>query len=297
MHKLFFANLLPGTLLFKRFVLESCIGASNYGGVYLCKDSSQGDRYVAIKIISTQLPEIYQQSCDLERELKFSREVNHPNVIKGEEFFKDQDFIAYTMEYIGGGCLADQIQAKKNYSLPESIKILSQLCSAVQAIHQAGIVHRDIKPDNVLVNQDNWIKVTDFGISTSIKNNSAPLRDNITGSLNYLSPEYVIAGEFDQRSDIYSLGVVAYELLTGRLPFQGKSVLDSLRQRVIYDPTPPHQVYSAVPRPLSYAVMKAIERTPSKRFQSALEFEEALSFIKLPLGLTPWIMQPSLSQG
>lgn len=289
MHKLFFSNLLPGTLLFSRFVLERCLGATHDGGVYLCRDTRAQGKFRAIKILSTRVGEESEICARLLREVNFSQRIQHPNVLRGDEIFRDEDFIAFTMEFVDGGSLADYLEERVSFELMKSIHILSQLCDALGAIHSAGILHRDLKPENVLIASNQTLKVTDFGISSAIDADLAQNRDNITGSLNYLSPEYISNGAYDIRSDIYAIGVIAYEIATGKLPFKGNSLLETLMMRVKFDPTPPH-VAAQVPRPLSLAIMKAISREPEKRFQTIDEIREAFDFIRLPHGLPCWAL-------
>ncbi|MBX7144296.1 MAG: serine/threonine protein kinase [Oligoflexia bacterium] len=289
MHKLFFANLLPGTLLFGRFKLDRCLGATHEGGVYLCADVASAGRATAIKILSRHAGNTEEATARLMRELNFSRWIEHPNILRGEEFFVDEDFVAFSMEFIEGGSLANKLEARERFILPRSLHLISQLCDGMSAVHEAGILHRDLKPENVLISADDRVKVSDFGISSS---NGAPispqLRDRILGSLNYLCPEYLADGEYTVRSDLYSLGVITYEVLTGKLPFGGTSFMDALVKRVRFDPLPPHRLTSCVPRPLSHAVMKALSRRPSDRFSSAAELKEAINFIRLPHGIPVW---------
>lgn len=289
MHKLFFANLLPGTLLFSRFKLERCLGASHEGGVYLCADGARGGALTAIKILSRHVSDAEEATARLMRELNFSRWVQHPNVLRGEEFFSDEDFVAFNMEYVEGGSLAERFEDRERFALPRSIFLLSQLCDGLGAVHESGILHRDLKPENILISSSDAVKVSDFGISSQKDASMSPqCRDRILGSLNYLCPEYLADGEYTLLSDVYSLGVVAYELLTSKLPFSGGSFIEAIVKRVRYDPSPPHQLVSGIPRPLSHAIIKALNRKPEQRFASVAEFKEAINFIRLPHGVPVW---------
>ncbi|MBN8549324.1 MAG: serine/threonine protein kinase [Deltaproteobacteria bacterium] len=284
MNRQFYANLLPGTLLFSRFSLLRCLAAGEAGGVYLVRDTLRANELVAIKILSSTADIDESLSSSLLRELSISRQVNHPNVLQGSEFFRDDEFAAFTMEYIDGGSLADRLESREPFRLTSAIRVLSQICDGLRAIHAAGIVHRDIKPDNILLTSTQNVKIADFGISASDQTSHANTRDSISGSLNYLSPEYVATGNYDVRSDIYAIGVIAYELVTGHLPFGGKSLMEILMQRVRFDPPAPHSFTAHVPRPLSHAILKAMDRNPARRFQSLDEVREAFDFIKLPNG-------------
>jgi serine/threonine protein kinase len=291
MNRQFFANLLPGALLFSRFKLIRCLSAGNAGGVYLVEDTKKDNRLVAIKILSNYANPGDIAESPLLRELKISQRINHPNVLQGEQFFRDEDFAAFTMEFIQGGSLADRLEGRHPFRLEPAIKILSQLCDGMNAIHEAGIIHRDLKPDNVLLTQDGAVKIADFGISAAGAVSAGEPRESISGSLNYLSPEYVATGEYDVRSDIYAIGVIAYELATGQLPFAGKTLMDTLLLRVRFDPPPPHMFAAHVPRPLSHAILKAMDRNPTRRFQTLDEVRDAFDFIRLPNGLPISAMQ------
>lgn len=286
MNRQFFENLLPGTLLFSRFRLVRCLSAGEAGGVYLVTDTANDCKLAAIKILSADSDIDDSMNSSLLRELKISRRINHPNVLQGEEFFRDETFAAFTMQFIEGGSLADRLEKRNPFRLPAAIRILSQICDGLHAIHEAGIVHRDLKPDNILLTRTEIVKIADFGISAADSTTNRSAQDSISGSLNYLSPEYVMSGEYDVRSDIYAIGVIAYELTTGQQPFAGKSLLDTLMQRVRFDPPAPHMFSAHVPRPLSHAILKAMDRNPTRRFQTLDEAREAFDFVRLPNGLS-----------
>jgi serine/threonine-protein kinase len=259
--------------------------------VYLVQDTFNRNVLVAIKVLAVGSGPDDAVSDALLRELNLSRTINHMNVLQGEEFFRDDDFAAFTMEFIEAGSLADRLERREPLRINSVIKILSQLCDGMCAIHDAGIVHRDIQPENILLTSKDVDKISDFGISAKSPSRGGDPRESITGSLNYLSPEYVSTGEYDVRSDIYAIGVIAYELTTGRLPFEGRTLLDTLLQRVRFDPSPPHLYSAHVPRPLSHAILRAMNRNPTRRFQSLEEVRDAFDFIKLPSGLPLWAMQ------
>lgn len=286
MNRQFFSNLLPGTLLFSRFKLVRCLSAGEAGGVYLVTDTANQNKLTAIKILSSDSDFDDSMSSSLLRELKISQRINHPNVLQGQEFFRDEQFTAFTMQFIEGGSLADRLESRHPFRLQPAIKILAQICDGLRAIHDAGIVHRDLKPDNILLTRSEIVKIADFGISAADVTSDTSPQDSISGSLNYLSPEYVVSGEYDVRSDIYAIGVIAYELTTGQLPFGGKSLLDTLMQRVKFDPPAPHMYAAHVPRPLSHAILKAMDRNPTRRFQTLEEVKDAFDFVKLPNGMS-----------
>lgn len=276
MNKLFFANILPGTLLFNRFVAIRLLSATDLGGVYLCHRKENKKELVALKILSSKANFDTNLSASFLREVEMSYRVRHPNVLAIKEFYNDEDFTALCMDYVSGGTLADLMKNKKKLEIPRITNILLQLCRGLQAIHDAEIVHNDLKPENILINAEGRIHIADFGISTTGPEHEPSAERQIIGSMNYLSPELISKGTSDYRSDIYALGVIAYQLITGKLPFQGKNVLESLCARVRFDPTPPERIRSKVPKSLSNLTLKAMQRNPDRRYQSVKDVMQDL---------------------
>lgn len=270
MNKLFFSNLKPGTVLFGKFCVERCLSSGQLGAVYLCSRVVDSNQLVALKILSTPASKSADLSDTFKRELELSCRVIHPNVTAGADFFQDEDFTAFTMEYVSGGTLADAIERDK-FTIDESLKVLFQLAAGLQALHNRGVVHRDLKPENALIDETGHVKISDFGIAVCDGSEDPGSRDRIVGTMNYLSPEYIARGEFDSRSDIYALGVIGYELITGRLPYEGGSLLESLMLRVKSDPISPHLLVPDCSFELSTIIMKAIKRFPEDRYQHVAE--------------------------
>ncbi|MCO6430611.1 MAG: serine/threonine protein kinase [Deltaproteobacteria bacterium] len=283
MHREFFENILAHTLMFERYELLRCISAGPYSGVYLCRDQRRENQECVIKVLCKTT--CYEQDV-LNRffeEIKIARSVQHPNVMSCNEWMNDDDFVAYTMDYLDGGTLADLIDAKGNtISSAEIVTLLMQLCSGVKAIHKAGIVHRDLKPENILISKEGKLRICDFGIAANMNAPGCGDERSIIGSMNYLSPEYVKDGSFDGRSDIYSIGVIAYELATGRLPFAGEGLLETLRLRVRFSPAPPSSLRSGISILLDRMILKALEKDPAKRYQDCDELLKTLNALKSP---------------
>jgi serine/threonine-protein kinase len=279
-NKLFFENLLPGTVLFKRFELVRCLCASEVGAVYLCKSLTSKEE-VALKVIAHHALREQEQSKQFRHEVELSLSLKHPNVVKAHDFFWDDAFVAFSMEYVENGTLADIIDSGERPSVPKALMLLSQICSGLAAIHEKQIVHRDLKPENVLIDREGNAKITDFGIASSQSTSAPSSCAHLLGTVNYLSPEYVTHGHFDERSDIYAFGVIAYELLTGKAPFHGDSLIDTLVRRVRFDPKAPREVNPEVPRALSDLALKAMHRLPEKRYQSANELLSHLELIRV----------------
>lgn len=270
MDKLYFSNIKPGEILFGRFRVERCLSSGQVGGVYLCADLSANEKASALKILSTEAEKNAELGAAFRRELDLSCRVNHPNVASGSDFYQDEQFTAFAMEYVGGGTLADAMERKK-FSAVESLKIMFQLAAGLQALHSRGIIHRDLKPENALINDEGLVKIADFGIAVHQGAEDPAMRDRIVGTMDYLSPEYIAHGVYDHRADIYALGVIGYELITGRLPYSGGSILESLMRRVQTDPPSPNELIPDCSAELGALVMKAIKRSPDERYQYTAE--------------------------
>ncbi|MCB0310964.1 MAG: serine/threonine protein kinase, partial [Bdellovibrionales bacterium] len=192
-----------------------------------------------------------------------------PNVLRSQRFFEDEQYCAFTMEFFESGTLGDLIEKRNLFTISEIINTLEQLLEGVQAIHAAGIIHRDLKPENILIDSNGICKIADFSIAVSGLESKRDRQTNLVGTMNFLSPEYIEKGEVDQRSDLYALGVIAYELITGKLPFQHGSLIDSLMSRVRFDPQHPIRLRADCPMALAEITLRALQRDPKRRYQNA----------------------------
>jgi len=301
MNFLFFSNIQPDTVLFSRFKAVRCLSASAIGAVYLCHDTFHDNQEVALKILSAEAVSDPAKLEELRREMLVSSAIDHPNVVKSSSFFQDDQYSAFTMEFNGGGTLAELIEKHQLFSIEFVEKALIQLCAGLRSIHRAGIIHRDLKPENILIDAAKKLKIADFGVSLPMHSTETECREHLVGTMNYLSPEYIERGQIDERSDIYALGVIGYELITGRLPFQRSSLLESLLSRVRFDPEPPHLVRKDCPLALSAIILKALRRDPQLRFQSAhemmlkLESPGTIDPANLAADMARTSLRPSLS--
>ena len=263
-------SLQPGTVIGGRYEVVKCLGAGSMGMVYACRHRELGGHLVAVKVL---FPEVARDKVALARfrnEIFASYDVSHPNVVRAYEYFRDGDLVAYTMEYVGGGDLASRLDSG---ALPvkETIDILLQMCSGVQAIHDAGIIHRDLKPENILLAEDGTVKITDFGIARTGHGPKLTEHGGVVGTIDYVSPEYILNSHVDWRSDIYAIGILGYEMLTGESPFRADSVYATMTKRLKSDPPLPSALRSEVSQELDRIVMKAMARDPETRYQSASE--------------------------
>ena len=188
------------------------------------------------------------------------------------------------MEYVGGGDLADKLE---DGALPinDAVQILAQICGGVQVIHLAGIIHRDLKPENILLTQDGDVKITDFGIARLGRTSKLTEHGGVVGTIDYVSPEYLEEGHVDARSDIYALGVLAYEMIVGHSPFRGDSVIATMTMRLRSDPAAPDTLREDCPKELSDIILRALQRDPKNRYQEAKEMQVDLNKLAGRLGL------------
>jgi serine/threonine protein kinase len=270
-------NLKAGNVIQGKYEILRCLGAGSMGMVYAVKHLDLQDRILAMKVLYSDVAKDEVQAARFKNEIVASYEVNHPNVVRAYDYFKEGDLIAYTMEYVSGGDLADRLNDENLISIADSISMLKQMASGLAVIHKAGIIHRDLKPENILISSDGSIKITDFGIARTVKGPRLTDHGGIVGTFAYVSPEYLEYGKLDCRSDIYSIGVLAYEMIVGSAPHDGNNVIESMHAKLSTDPKEPYLLRKECPKPLSDIIMKALARNPDYRFQNAEELLTALA--------------------
>ena len=269
-------HLEPGSVVDRRYRVVRRLGVGSSGVVYLCQHIDLPDVPLALKMIwpdgqrgNFALRDPAQRFYE---EFKNTCKVSHRNVVRTFGFVREGDLIGYAMEYVEGGSLKQWLHEKQTVSYQEVIDLLLQIATGVQAIHNAQIIHRDLKPTNILLSSQGEVKITDFGIARSIGGTVLTAAGNIVGTVGYLSPEYLAHRMVSHLGDIYSLGVVGYEILTGKLPFRAPSVFETVQLKLKTDPQPPHLGTSSCPPELSMMILKALRRDPAHRYQSANEF-------------------------
>ena len=249
------------------------IGSGGMGAVYLGRDPEL-DRQVAIKVIREEVHE--QEVLDrFFREARAAAALRHANIItvfaSGQQDHKP--YIA--MEYIEGESFADIIKQRKNLPLADKVSYLEQLCAGLAFAHKAGIVHRDVKPANIMIDGEGVVRILDFGIAR-IEGSAMTQDGTMMGSLNYMSPEQMLGKPVDQRSDIFSVGSVAYELLCYQQAFKG-NLNDGLLHRLPHeDPPLLKEIYPALPLAIEQVVMRALEKDPGRRYQNLTDMRTAL---------------------
>jgi len=274
-----FLKLQPGTIVNGRYEIIKCLGTGSMGMVYVCRHLELAGHIVAMKVLFNEVVRDEVVRTRFINEIIASYGVNHVNVVRAYEYFQDGDIVAFTMEYVDGGDLADKLALREPIPIDQTIEWLGQMCRGVQAIHDAGIVHRDLKPENILLTQDGHVKITDFGIARTGTGPKLTEYGGVVGTIDYVSPEYLERGQVDARLDIYALGVLGYEMITGVIPFQGNSVVETMTLRLKTIPEPPSSLREDCSEELSRIIMQALRKDPSDRYQTAIEMCQDLEYL------------------
>ncbi|MGB7683073.1 MAG: tetratricopeptide repeat protein [Candidatus Acidiferrales bacterium] len=261
-----------GRVLGNRYEILQLLGEGGMGAVYKASDREL-DRLVALKVIR---PELAQNSDALRRfkqELILARQVTHRNVIRIFDLGEADGVKFITMEYIEGRDLKSLLREKGKFPPAEAVDIVEQICRALEAAHAEGVIHRDLKPQNVMTDGQGKASVMDFGIASSMELSGGGMTQTgaLVGTPEYMSPEQAMGEKVDARSDLFSLGIIFYELLTGNSPYKAETAMASLYKRTVEPPRPPIEMDSDVPQELSDIVLHCLEIDPTKRFASATE--------------------------
>jgi eukaryotic-like serine/threonine-protein kinase len=271
-----------------RYEIAELLGQGGMARVFRGTDTVLG-RSVAVKVLSPQYAQDDQFVARFRREAQAAAGLNHPNIVSVYDTGSQGDVHFIVMEYVEGRTLRDVIR-QEGPLLPERVAEIGQAVSrALASAHQAGLVHRDIKPGNIMLTRDGEVKVMDFGIARTSTGDTLTQTAAVLGTASYLSPEQAQGSSVDARSDIYSLGCVLYEMLTGRAPFTGDSPVAIAYKHVREDPVPPGRINPDVPDSLEAVVMKAMAKNPENRYQTADELREDLERAAqgLPILATP----------
>ncbi len=276
---------LVGERLFGDYVIARKLGEGGMGAVYLARQEAINQE-LAIKVLHGQAAQSAEIIERFNREARVISMLTHPNIIRVFVFGRTPNNLMYmAMEYVKGRELREEMRKGPLDEL-DAIKVMKQTCSALQEAHDLDIVHRDLKPDNILLTEfrgeSMFVKILDFGIAkiTNQEGQEKQLTQAgiVYGTPEYLSPEQAQAKPLDHRTDIYSLGVMLYEIMVGKVPYQSASAVEVLTMHVFNEPTPPSQVAPHRVSPSMEAIiMKAMAKKPEDRYQSALEFFSALA--------------------
>lgn len=275
---------LVGQRLFGDYVITRKLGEGGMGAVYLARQQAI-NQDIAIKVLHGRAAESAEIIERFNREARVIAMLTHPNIIRVFIFGRTPDNLMYlAMEYVKGRELREELRKGPMDELT-AIKIIKQTCSALQEAHDLDIVHRDLKPDNILLTEfrgeSHFVKILDFGIAKITNQEGAEKQLTqagiVYGTPEYLSPEQAQAKQLDHRTDIYSLGVMLYEIMTGKVPYQSSSAVEVLTMHVFNEPVPPSQVAPGRLSPtMENIILKAMAKNPENRFSSALDMFRAL---------------------
>src|ERR671932_355877 len=258
-----------------RYRIIRKLGSGGMANVYLAEDQELGRR-VAINILNDRHAGDDQFIERFRREAKNAAGLSHPNIVSIFDRGEAEGTYYIAMEFLDGRSLKELIVTRGPAPIARSIEYTRQILAALAHAHRHGIVHRDIKPHNVVVNSDGRLKVTDFGIARSGASQMTEV-GSIIGTAQYLSPEQARGAPVDQRSDVYSVGVVLYEMLTGRVPYTGDTALEIAMKHLQEVPTPPSELRPEIPEDPDMIAMRALSKDSADRYQTAEEMEADLN--------------------
>jgi tetratricopeptide (TPR) repeat protein/TolB-like protein len=278
----------PGSSFGARYRIESLLGQGGMGAVYKAYDIELG-RTVAIKLVRPELAASLETMQRFKQELLLASKISHKNILRIYDL-GDLDGIKFiTMAFVEGSDLADLIEKTGRLPLDRALKFTMQFCAAMEAAHREGVVHRDLKPQNILIDHADNLYVSDFGLAKSLAPEAATMTrtGQLMGTPRYMSPEQVEAKELDHRSDLYSLGLILFEIFTAELPFRGDSALQIMFQRVTALPKDPRTLRPELPDYLANIILKCLERDPANRYQNAREILVDLEAHNAPVVSAP----------
>lgn len=269
-----------GKKLDGRYEITELIGVGGMADVYKAVDVME-NRVVAVKILKDEFSQNEEFLRRFRNESKAIAVLSHPNIVKIYDVGFTDEINFIVMEYIDGITLKEFIEQQGVLRWKDALHFVTQILRALQHAHDKGIVHRDIKPQNIMLFADGTIKVMDFGIARFSRVDGKTLSDKTIGSVHYISPEQARGDMTDERSDIYSVGVMLYEMLTGRKPFDGDNPVAIAVKHMQEEPVPPCELMPSIPEALEEIVLHAMEREPARRYQSAAEMIKDIDTFKL----------------
>ncbi|MFL6196005.1 MAG: protein kinase domain-containing protein [Thermoanaerobaculia bacterium] len=267
----------PGALLGQRFEIVSVLGAGGMGIVYKARDRELDD-VVALKMLKRDLWGDRTQLERLKSEIKLARKITHPNILRTHDFGEIDGIPYISMEYVRGVTLRYMLDQTRRLPYSAGLRLAKQLCAGLAAAHSVGVLHRDIKPENLILEPTGNAKLMDFGIARPI-DRVAPGQTQagfIVGTPHYLAPEILQGREADPRSDLYSCGVVLYEIFAGTLPFEGPTAMEIMVKHLREEPPPPSTRWKEIPPALEAAILRCLRKDPDERYRSIAELQRDL---------------------
>ncbi len=274
-----FASLSPGERFADRYEVIDAIGGGGMGMVYRARDLEL-DEEIAIK---TLRPEMVSDAALVDRfktEIRLARKISHRNVVRTHDFGESSGVYYLTMEYVEGITVRELIDSRGQLGVSSTLAIGSQLAESMEVAHEQGVIHRDIKPQNLLLDADGVLKVMDFGVARLAERTTSLTEAGlIVGTPAYMSPEQLLSESTEASSDLYSAGVLLYECLTGKLPFEAESTISLIGRVLNIEPSPPVEINADIPDALSALILELLAKKPEERLASAKELRERLSQI------------------
>ena len=262
-----------GSRINDRYEIEKLIGEGGMANVYLAHDTIL-DREVAVKVLRGDLAGDEKFVRRFQREALNASSLSHPNIVEIYDVDEDDGNFFIVMEYIEGKTLKQLIRKRGVLTLPETIDIMLQLIDALAVAHDSYIIHRDIKPQNIMIKESGLVKITDFGIATALNSAQLTQTNSVMGSVHYLPPEQASGKGSTIRSDIYSLGIMMFEMLTGRVPYKGDSAVE-IALKHIKEPLPDvRKLNPVVPQSVENIILKATAKNPKNRYRDVREMAE-----------------------
>ena len=276
------ANMEPGEILQGRYKIIRQVGKGAFGAAMLVQDTAVRENIV-LKFLHPHLASTEQSIKRFVRELRYARRITHENVIRIYDFLTFGQSYAISMEYFESHSLSAYLHNGVRIAPRTAIKVIQAICSGMHAAHLVHVIHRDLKPGNILVNREGLLKVVDFGLaSAAIDGDSRVTKTGaMVGTPAYMSPEQIRGEELNVRTDIYGLGVIMYEMFTGRLPYIGKDTVSVIYQHVQGQAIPPREINPDISPDIESIIMKAMAVDPSNRFESMLEMRERLTRVEI----------------
>ena len=257
-----------GMMIGDRYEILEKIGTGGMSDVYKAK-CHKLNRYVAVKVLKQEFSENENFVSKFRIEAQAAASLMHPNIVNVYDVGAENDIYYIVMELVEGITLKKYIERKARLSYKEAVSIAIQVSMGIEAAHNNHIIHRDIKPQNIIISREGKVKVTDFGIAKAATSNT--ITSNVMGSVHYTSPEQARGGYSDEKSDIYSLGITLFEMLTGRVPFNGETTVAIAIKHIQEEMTSPKEFVPEIPGSVEAIVMKCCQKSPDRRYQNMAE--------------------------
>ena len=269
-----------GTMIGDRYEVLERIGMGGMSDVYKAKDHKL-NRHVAVKVLKQEFSENTNFVSKFRVEAQAAASLMHPNIVNVYDVGEDNGVYYIVMELVDGITLKKYIEKKARLSVREALSIAIQACMGIEAAHNNHIIHRDIKPQNIIISKDGKVKVTDFGIAKAATSNT--ITSNVMGSVHYTSPEQARGGYIDEKSDIYSMGITLFEMLTGRVPFNGETTVAIAIKHIQEEMPSPREYVPEIPVCVEQIVLKCTQKSPDRRYHSMAALIADLNRVKFSL--------------